>query len=274
MMRRNDLIAAMILMAAALTSSALMAAPIPVSTIVFLQYDHAQGPALGINVNGSSMNAATGEYVFKLYSANQSAGTLTQGAYLGNVAVWCLTPFATTGSDAVAFAFGNGNDIGQLHDVPSITDAEADNFYRDTTAMYQLYNTLGAGLHDDLQAAIWERRDMIEGPALTKSTSIFDINNDANKGQFWVPVQTNIPSISQFASLIPASGPIWDLYTPIGSGAVSAANGDVQLGNDYYSYNHSKQEFGYVATHVPEPSSLLLLGGGMLVAAGLLRRKK
>lgn len=274
-MRRNYLIAAMILMAAALTSSALMAAPIPVSTIVFLQYDHAQGPALEINVNGSDKNAATGEYVFRMYSANQSGGALTQGAFIGTIAVWCLTPFATTGSDAVAFAVGNGTDVGQLHDVSSISDAEADSFYRDTTAMYQLYYSLGSLiLHDDLQAAIWERRDMIEGPALTKSTNVFDINNDANKGQFWVPDQTNIPSVLQFANLIPASGAIWDLYTPILSTAEGTfANGDVQFGNYSYSYNHSKQEFGY-ANPVPEPSSLLLLGGGMLVAAGLLRRKK
>jgi hypothetical protein len=273
-MRRNYLIAAMILMAAALTSSALMAAPIPVSTIVFLQYDHAQGPALGINVNGTNENAATGEYVFKMYSANQSGGTLAQGTYLGTLAVWCLTPFATIGSNAVAFALGNGTNIGQLHDVSSISDPEADSFYRDTTAMYQLYYSLGSLiLHDDLQAAIWERRDMIEGPALTKSTNVFDINNDANKGQFWVSNQTNIPSVSQFANLIPASGAIWDLYTPIGSRAVGISDGDVQLGNYYYSYDHSKQEFGYV-TNAPEPSSLLLMGGGLLVAAGLLRRKK
>jgi len=51
-------------------------------------------------------------------------------------------------------------------------------------------------LRDDLQAAIWERRDMIEGPAGTTDTDSFDLlANDYDLGST-IPAQ----SISHFVS--------------------------------------------------------------------------
>ena len=246
----------------ALMPSISNAGPVEVSQVVFLQYQSANGPVLG--------GYYTGEYNFGVYAANQDgSGNLRSGDYLGSIAVWCLTPFATTIASKVAFAVGNGTDVGQLHDVLGVSDGEADSFYRDTTAMYLQYYGLGnTSLRDDLQAAIWERRDMIEGPAGTTDTDSFDLlANDYDLG-------STIPaSISLHTSFLGLNaGIIGNVYTPISSTPDSTYAGDIRYRSFSYSYDHARQEFGYQVP-APEPGSLLLLGSGLLAASLLLRRK-
>jgi hypothetical protein len=245
---------------AVLSAAPLAAGPIA-SQIVFLEYVSANGPALNGNL--------TGEYNFRVYAATQDgSGNLVSGSLLYDIALWCLTPFASTNGGKVAFAVGNGSDIGQLHDVSGVSDAEADSFYRDTTAMYQYYYSIGnTSLRDDLQASIWERRDMIEGPAGTESPNSFNLSN----GNYHPGTPGQISQYTLFSGFIPSNGIIGNIFTPIYS--TDVPTGDIQFGAYQYNYNHDKQEFGYVVP-VPEPTSLLLLGGGMVAAAALLRRKK
>lgn len=63
-------------------------------------------------------------------------------------------------------------------------------------------------------------------------------------------------------------GDIYDMYA-------DAINDDMQVAGSCYYYVDAVGRWGmYLATPVPEPSSVLALGGGILALAGVVRRRR
>jgi hypothetical protein len=231
--------------------------------IVFMTFASANGPALD--------GYLTGEYNFDVYGYMMDASgnlSVDLNNHLGQVSVWCLTPFARTyRGDYVPFAIGEATEIGQLHDVAGVTTSEAQDFYRDASSMVREFYDIGdTSLRDDLQAAIWERRDMIEGPMGTKSVDSFNLNAD----DYQPGTPLGISQYGTFSSLIGGSGIIDIVYTPLDPSAV-VADADVLFGSFGYAYDHRRQEFGFI--RIPEPATCFLLGAG-LVALGIRRRRR